>query len=133
MQNRGVPEGRDACMTCRRNGQSRMRRGKRRAHGNRAHRTPNLTTGMDGLSEVNAAGNENRTGGEVLGSERLIDSVIDEVIDRAVGLGVRSRMQLVLQIERFPLCTGYGIGIDGVRTGLSEFDEFTVGDTGSRP
>ena len=82
------------------------------------------------MSEAGGTGNEDRTGGEVLGSKRLIESAIDEVIDRTVGLGMRGGIRLVLKIQRFPLSTGYGITFDGVSTGLSEFDEFTVGDTG---
>ena len=85
------------------------------------------------MSEAGGTGNEDRTGGEVLGSKRLIESVIDEVIDGAVGLGMRSGISLVLKVQRFPLRTGYGITFDGMSTGLSELDEFAVGNAGSRP
>ena len=89
--------------------------------------------GVNGLSEARGTGNEDRTGGEVLGSKRLIESVIDEVIDGAVGLGMRGWISLVLKVQRLPLGTGYGITFDGVSTGLSELDEFAVGNAGSRP
>jgi hypothetical protein len=36
---------------------------------------------VDGLSEAGGTGNENRASGEVLGSKRLIESAIDEMID----------------------------------------------------
>ena len=85
------------------------------------------------MSEVRDTGDEDRTGGEIFGSKGLIDSVIYEVVDCAVGLGVRSRVSLVLKVHGFPFSTGEGISIDGVGTGLSEFNEFAVGNTGRRP